>query len=125
MYNFCYKSGTYVGRIHEIRPSGKAVIEVSAVLQHPKQGDLHSRGSDEISIFHQRKALAHREKALVPMPFIRAYEGEQVPDYNESLRAALQAEIDRCRSLGDDEYAVQALMHLQELEQDYFGTTTS
>jgi kinase-associated protein B len=115
---FTYKSGEYIGRIHELR-TGKAVIEVMAVLKHPKQGDLHHhRRPGEPSMFHQRKALAQREKALVPLPFIKPYDGE-VPNYVESLRAALHAEIAYLRGLGDDAYAQQALAHLAELERDY------
>jgi len=115
---FSYKSGDYIGRVHEWR-SGKAVIEVMAVLKHPKQGDLHHhRRAGEPVMFHQRKALAEREKALVPMPYIKPYDGV-VPGYAESLRAALAAEIAYLRGLGDDAYAQQALAHLMELERDY------
>jgi len=118
---FTYKSGDYIGCVHEWR-TGKAVIEVMAVLKHPMQGDLHHhRRAGEPVMFHQRKALAEREKALVPLPFIKPYEGE-VPEYRESLRAALAAEIAYLRGLGDDAYAQQALAHLTELEREYSVT---
>jgi Kinase associated protein B. len=118
---FTYKSGDYIGRVCEMR-TGKAVIEVMAVLRHPKQGDLHHHRRDGAPVmFHQRKALAEREKALVPMPFIQPYEGE-VPGYAESLKVALAAEIAYLRGLGDDAYAQQALRHLSELERDYSVT---
>lgn len=114
-----YKSGEYIGQIYEIRGS-KAVVEVKAVLKHPKQGDLHQPGQADVAMFHQRKALSYREKALVPFPFIKKYTGE-VPEYEASLKQALQEEK---ASLSEraDAYATKALALLTELEQEYFAT---
>lgn len=119
LVTFIYKSGEYIGHIYELRGS-KAVIEVKAVLRHPKQGDLHRRGQADVEMFHQRRALSYREKSLVPSPFIKKYSGE-VPDYETSLRHALQEEMAQLRKQADA-YAEKALASLLELEQEYFSS---
>jgi len=119
---FTYKSGAYIGSIYELRPN-RAVVEVLAVLEHPKQGDLHQRNQADVAMFHQRKALSHREKALVPYPFVKRHEGA-VPDYTESLRMAVDLEIGRLQQMEPDTdvYAQRAIELLLDLKTDYLGS---
>lgn len=113
-----YKTGEYLGRFVEYRNDKYAVVEILAVLRHPTQGDLHYPNEAEVPLFHQRRALAFREKAVVNLPAISAYEGT-IPEYDESLRDALHQKLDK---LGEreDAWAMQSKTHLHELEKDYF-----
>ncbi len=65
------------------------LVEILAVLKHPMQGDLHHPGEVEGVAFHERKALAFREKANVRKRFTERYEGE-IPSYAESLKHAVE-----------------------------------
>lgn len=112
-----YKSGEYIGVVEELRQP-KAVVRIVAVRKHPTQGDLHHPHQTEAGFFHQRRALSHNEKALVPLAFISLYDGE-VPEYQPSLLQALDAEIAYYRGFGDDQFAQQALNHLYELRDEY------
>src|SRR5690625_6266926 len=58
-----YNSGTYIGKVIEDR-GNYWLIEVNAILKHPTQGDLHNpeQAEGEGVVFHERKALAYREK---------------------------------------------------------------
>src|SRR5690625_6220440 len=56
-----YNSGEYIGRVLEER-GNFLLVEVLAVLEHPQQGDLHHLGEVDGVAFHERKALAYREK---------------------------------------------------------------
>lgn len=112
-----YKSGLYVGELCEVR-GNKGVVQVLAVLKHPAQGDLHHPFEANVELFHQRRALAFKEKALVPFAHIREYEGD-IPEYLPSLKKALEEEmkivLNRKDQWGDQAYAL-----LKELEKDYF-----
>lgn len=108
-----YKTGEYIGEVVELTSSSKAAVQIAAVLQHPSQGDLHNPMNPNVPLFHQRRALAYREIALMPLYTIQPYEGE-IPDYKASLQQALEAEI---RSMEQSEYTEWAQRCLQELEQ--------
>ncbi|TMV17200.1 kinase [Paenibacillus thermoaerophilus] len=112
-----YKSGEYAGIL--VEASGpRAVVEIRAVLSHPLQGDLHHPYEADVPLFHQRRALAYREKALVPKADIEPFAGE-IPDYADSLRQAVKRELDRLAAM-DGQWARMAERSLRELEQDYF-----
>lgn len=93
-----YKTGTYIGRLCELR-SPKAVVEVLAVVQHPEQGNLHHPHQTEGIFFHQRRALAFQEKALMMIDFLVPYADGEVPDYRKSLEKALEEEVLRMQKL--------------------------
>lgn len=113
-----YKTGRYIGRIVELTSTRKAAVQIAAVVKHPEQGDLHNPMQADVAFFHQRRALAHNEVALMPLPTIEAYEGP-VPDYRDSLRRALQhdkRELDNLRR-----WAERAFAELAQLEKEYFN----
>ncbi|WP_257352352.1 kinase-associated lipoprotein B [Pseudalkalibacillus decolorationis] len=113
-----YKSGRYIGKVIDLKPSlQKAVVEIHAILVHPKQGDLHAPNQADVPFFHERPALAFREKALVPISSIKKYDGE-VLDYYESLIDSLQKQIS---TLAKDEsdYAQLAYKRLSTLKAEY------
>ncbi|WP_281887314.1 sporulation phosphorelay system protein KapB [Paenibacillus sp. YYML68] len=111
-----YKTGDYIGEVVEISPSGKAAVQIRAVVKHPEQGDLHNPMDPDVPFFHERRALAHREIALMPMHTVSPYQGE-VPEYKQSLDDALQREIDRLDRLR--RWAERGLTELEKLRNDY------
>ncbi|WEG10862.1 sporulation phosphorelay system protein KapB [Pullulanibacillus sp. KACC 23026] len=113
-----YKTGEYVCRYIEDRHERNAVVEVLAVRRHPTQGDLHNPNQVEVALFHQRKALAFHEKAVVHQSGLVPFEGE-VPDYQESLREALHEKLTKLETR-NDEWAARSIQELKELEKDYF-----
>ncbi|AQR77159.1 sporulation phosphorelay system protein KapB [Paenibacillus larvae] len=117
---FFYKSGKYIGEIADQPGLTKLPVRVLAVLKHPAQGDIHYPGQVDVSMFHQRKALAYQEIAAVPPQVIQPFDGD-IPDYEESLEAALNKEITKLEGK-QDAYARQALTELSELKKEYFGT---
>src|SRR3954447_11175327 len=83
-----YKTGKYIGEVTDIRPAAY-LVRVLAVLKHPMQGDLHNPKKTEVSMFHQRRALAFREQTNVPKNMVRVFE-ESIPEYKESLSEAVE-----------------------------------
>ncbi|SIS43942.1 kinase-associated lipoprotein B [Salimicrobium flavidum] len=112
-----YKTGTYIGQVREDRGS-KFLVEVLAVHTHPAQGDLHNPGQTEEVFFHQRKALAHHEKANVDKKAVHPYEDE-VPNYKESLRQSVRHFKEKLMRR-DTEFNQKALRQLEDLEKQYF-----
>ncbi|WP_283152164.1 kinase-associated lipoprotein B [Guptibacillus hwajinpoensis] len=112
-----YKTGRYIGEVVDMK-SPKAVIKVLAVIKHPTQGDLHNPKQLDVPLFHQRKALAQFEKALVPMSAINHYEGN-VPDYNDSLKVALETQSAELKHEGG-RWAEASLIEIEKLKDDYF-----
>lgn len=112
-----YKSGEYVGELLRL-DKPKAKVRVLAVLKHPKQGDLHHPNEAEVAMFHQRRALAHREVANVFATQLRPYEGGEAPDYQASLAAALRREIEEMKRL-DSAFGRRSLVELEGLAKDY------
>jgi kinase-associated protein B len=114
---FSYKTGMYVGIVIEKNES-KTLVEVRAVLRHPKQGDLHSPMQVEVPLFHQRRALAYKEKVRIPNTILRMYDNEP-PDYLESLRLAFNTTVQEL-SDSSNEWSNHSLANMKELEKDYF-----
>jgi kinase-associated protein B len=114
-----YKSGRYIGRIVELSNGRKAAVEIMAVVKHPEQGDLHNPMRADVGFFHRRRALAHREIALVPLHSVEPYRGP-VPEYEESLRRAVAEHKEALDNLR--RWAQRALAEMRALEEDYFGS---
>jgi kinase-associated protein B len=112
-----YKSGQYIGEIVELTSAKKAAVQILAVLRHPAQGDLHQPMDPDVAFFHQRRALSYREIALMPLDTIKPYHGE-IPDYQESLRQALEAEMQFLRKT--EQWVKKALHELEQLSKEYF-----
>lgn len=113
-----YNSGIYIGKVLEDR-NNFYLVEVLAVDTHPTQGDLHQRGKVDGVAFHERKALAYKEKTNARKRFTERYDGK-VPDYVQSLKEA----VDRFReSLLEEasEFNRVSLQKLQDLETHYYN----
>jgi kinase-associated protein B len=111
-----YKTGEYVGEIVEMSSSGKAAVKIKAVLKHPTQGDLHNPMDPNVPFFHQRRALADGEIALMPLYTVKPFSGT-VQDYRLSLERALYAEI---RTLQEKaQWVERSLQELEQLKKDY------
>lgn len=111
-----YKTGQYIAQLLEWAPP-RALVQIAAVVKHPEQGDLHNPMETQVALFHQRRALSFREKTWIPKQAIHPYHGT-VPDYQESLKQAIEAEIrllERTRAWAD-----RSLHELAALKQDYF-----
>lgn len=111
------KTGKYIAEIMEVSEP-KVLIKVLAILKHPTQGDLHNPKQVDVPFFHQRRALAFNEKRWVPLNSVQSYD-EEVPDYNDSLKRALETKMDELRSK-EDPWAVKSLEQLEDLQTDYF-----
>jgi len=110
-----YKTGDYIGETID-RDERRALVKILAVLQHPTQGDLHSSYDPDAAIFHERRALAYTEKVWVPLQTAKPYDGA-IPDYRESLGAALGLERERIDRL--KRWAERCLDNLETLRKDY------
>jgi kinase-associated protein B len=91
---------------------------VLAVLKHPMQGDLHNPKQTEVSMFHQRRALAFREQTNVPKNMVRTFD-EEIPEYKESLREAVE-KMKGTLSEAQTEWNDKSLQLLEDLAADYF-----
>ncbi|SIR24486.1 kinase-associated protein B [Peribacillus simplex] len=112
-----YKTGKYIGEVTDIRPAAY-LVKVLAVLKHPMQGDLHNPKQTEVSMFHQRRALAFREQTNVPKNMVRNFD-EEIPDYKESLREAVE-KMKSTLSEAHTEWNDKSLQLLEDLAADYF-----
>ncbi|QPC47340.1 kinase-associated lipoprotein B [Mangrovibacillus cuniculi] len=111
-----YKTGAYVGKIHSEDHRG-TVVEILSVIKHPKQGDLHNPNSIDVPLFHERKALANHEKAIIPTSMIKPHNAgfleykdsliKAVTEYEESLLESSTAFSDACYNA------------LQEVKKEY------
>lgn len=114
-----YNSGVYIGKLIEDR-GNRYLVEVHAVEKHPRQGDLHHPGKAEGEgvLFHERKALAFREKMNAAKSAVFPFEGE-TPNYNASLQ---QAVVDAKEKLLEKETVVnkKALERIKGLEQHFY-----
>lgn len=111
-----YKSGTYIGEITEDR-GDRFLITVLAVQKHPMQGDLHNPGKVDEVFFHERKALAYKEKVNVAKPAVHPFE-EEVPDYSLSRQNAVNKLKEKLASK-DSDFNKRALKTLEALEEQY------
>lgn len=82
------------------------------------QGDLHNPEQTEVSMFHQRRALAFREQTNVPKNMVRIFE-EEIPEYKESLREACR-ENETHLKRRHTEWNDKSLQLLEDLAADYF-----
>ncbi|WP_330949723.1 kinase-associated lipoprotein B [Virgibacillus sp. MG-45] len=117
-----YRSGTYIGKIVEDR-GDRFLIEVLAVHKHPLQGDIHHPNETKGVFFHERKALAFKEKMNVKKPAVHRFEGE-VPNYGDSLKQAVSVAKDKLKAkdMAFNQLALQKLTSLEEKEyQAYFN----
>jgi kinase-associated protein B len=112
-----YKTGKYIGEITSIKPQFY-LVKVRSVLNHPTQGDLHNPKSVDVPLFHERRALAHREQANISKNQVKAYDGE-IPAYNDSLKKALEAELSKLAE-DNSEWAKKSIHNLETLKADYF-----
>ncbi|UJF35941.1 kinase-associated lipoprotein B [Paenibacillus hexagrammi] len=113
-----YKTGVYYGEIAEQPGAMKAAVRILAVREHPTQGDLHNPMEADVAYFHQRRALAHLEIALMPLATIKPY-GGVVPEYQESLKRALMTQMSKLSNL--EAWAKRSLQELEQLQADYFS----
>lgn len=111
-----YKTGEYIGEIVEMSSASKAAVKILAVLKHPTQGDLHNPMNPNVAFFHQRRALAHQEIALMPLYTIKPYRGT-IPDYTASLQRALQSELEALQQTV--QWANRCIEELEQLKKDY------
>lgn len=116
---FRNKTGEYIGKIYELRPNETVVVEVLAVLSHPTQGDLHNPNQIDVPLFHQRRAMSYREKTVIRTQMLSTY-NEEIPDYQDSLKSALQRKLEKLNDR-DDEWAKASRVQLEDLKKDYFG----
>jgi|SRR5690625_2609029 len=112
-----YNSGAYIGKIIEDRRNF-FLVEVLAVKNHPMQGDLHKRGQVEGLAFHERKALAYREKMNARKRTIKPFKGE-IPNYAESLKQAVNTFKETLLS-EDTLFHQKSLEKLKLLEKHYY-----
>ncbi|MFD0697097.1 kinase-associated lipoprotein B [Paenibacillus sp. GCM10027628] len=112
-----YKTGVYYGEVVEVTHSLKAAVRILAVKDHPTQGDLHNPMDPSVAFFHQRRALSFQEIALMPISTIRPFAGV-VPDYQESLKRALLAQISKLSDM--EAWARRSLQELEQLGKEYF-----
>lgn len=113
-----YNSGTYIGEVLEDRRNF-FLVKVLAVLIHPTQGDLHSRGQVEGVAFHERKALAYQEKMNATKRNTTPYNGE-IPDYALSLKKAVE-NIKTELQKEDTPFNKLSLEKIQDLETHYYN----
>jgi kinase-associated protein B len=112
-----YKTGRYIGEIVELTGTSKAAVKILAVIEHPTQGDLHHPMEANVSMFHQRRALAFQEIALMPIATIAPFEGS-IPEYKQSLKRALDTEIQKLTEL--ETWSRRSLEQLTQLQNEYF-----
>lgn len=112
-----YNSGTYIGKVLEDR--GKHfLIEILAVYKHPLQGDIHNPFQVEDVFFHERKALAFREKANIKKPAVHPFD-EPVPEYGLSLKKAVTEARNKLKE-EDTPFNRKALKNIENLEKAYY-----
>ncbi|QJC51118.1 kinase [Paenibacillus albicereus] len=113
---FTYKTGEYAGRLVE-QGTPRSVVETLAVLRHPEQGDLHHPYDPDVPFFHERRALAHREKALVPNRDIQPHAAAELPPYEASREQAVARMLDELDRL--QRWAARAADQLRTVASDY------
>jgi kinase-associated protein B len=109
------RSGRYVAELMEIN-GPRALVKVLAVLEHPEQGDLHQPYDPDVAMFHERRALSYTEKTTVLLRDLSLHAGE-VPNYAESLRAAVTGSIQALDRL--NRWTGKALESIRQLEKEY------
>src|SRR5690606_21140697 len=109
------RSGRYAAELMELN-GPRALVKILAVLEHPKQGDLHQPYNPDVAMFHERRALSYTEKTTVLLrdlePFV-----DEVPNYTESLSAAVTRSIQDLDRL--HRWTGKALESMMQLEKEY------
>lgn len=113
-----YNSGTYIGKVIEDRRNF-FLVEIRSVVEHPAQGDLHNPGQVEGVAFHERKALAFREKANARKRDTTLFTGD-IPDYASSLKTAVES-IKKQLSEEDTAYNKASLARIHDLEEHFYN----
>jgi len=109
------RSGQYLGELVELN-GPRVLVKILAVLKHPEQGDLHNPYNPDVPMFHERRALSYTEKTNVLLRDVKRYTGI-IPEYNDSLRAAAEAEIASLDRL--QRWAAKGLEQMQQLLKEY------
>lgn len=112
-----YNSGTYIGEVIEDKRNF-LLVKVLAVVEHPTQGDLHNRGQVDGVAFHERKALAYKEKTNARKRDTVLYEGE-VPSYATSLKKAVENMKEQLKR-EDTPFNQLSLSRIADLEKDFY-----
>ncbi|MBS4195200.1 kinase-associated lipoprotein B [Lederbergia citri] len=111
------KTGKYIGEITAVNQD-TYTVRCLTVLNHPRQGDLHHPNEVDVPFFHERKALAYREQANIPVKMVKPYE-DDVLDYKESLITAVQKLKDQLEAKPDDAYSLKSLQALEGVIKEY------
>lgn len=112
-----YKTGVYLGTIVDWNPDrSKAAVQIQAVVKHPEQGNLHFPHNPDVAFFHQRRALAYQEIALMPVQTCQPYSGD-IPDYTSSLEEAIKRDMDELEK--KIRYSERCLRELRALREEY------
>lgn len=117
MVETSYNSGKYIGKIIDDKRNFW-LVEILAVLKHPTQGDLHNRGKVEGVAFHERKALAFREKTNARKRDTVKFEGELI-DYATSLKNAVE-EMKADLQVEDTAFNKLSLEKIADLEKHFY-----
>lgn len=112
-----YKTGKYLGEITDIRPQ-HYLVRVLAVAKHPIQGDLHSPKDTKDVFFHERRALAFKEQANIPLKMVKPFTNH-IPEYMDSLKIAVENMKQELQEEAS-EWALKSLLLMESLEKDYF-----
>lgn len=111
------KTGKYVGEI-TASYEDMYTIRILAVLNHPRQGDLHNPLDADVPFFHERKALAYREQTNVQKRIVKPY-NEEIPDYKESLKEAVKKLRETLEADPDNPYNKRAIEALNSVIKEY------
>lgn len=111
------KTGKYIGKITALLED-QYTVQILAVLNHPRQGDLHNPLQVDVPFFHERKALAYREQTNVPIRIVKPFEGD-IPDYKDSLKAAYFRLKESLEADPEDPYNQLALKALESIAKEY------
>lgn len=111
------KTGKYIGEI-TAEFEDMYTIRILAVLNHPRQGDLHNPLEADVPFFHERKALAYREQTNVQKRIVKPYDGE-IPEYTDSLKEAVEKYRKTLEAERDLPYNQKALAALDSVVKEY------
>lgn len=113
-----YNSGIYIGKVIEDRRNFW-LVEVQAVIKHPEQGDLHKPNQVEGVAFHERKALAYREKMNARKRDTQLFTDE-IPSYEQSLKEAITKFESELKKENTD-FNKASLLKLNDLKEHFYN----
>ncbi|GIN59220.1 kinase-associated lipoprotein B [Lederbergia ruris] len=111
------KTGKYIGEITAVQ-GDMLTVRILAVLNHPRQGDLHNPMQADVPFFHERKALAYREQTNIQTRIAKPYEGD-IPDYKDSLKEAYSRLKEKLEAEPEEPYNQLALKALESIAKEY------